>query len=47
MQNPLVRTTYCMPPVTMGIKDIESKYYVALRLSSYRDLGATMAANPA
>ncbi len=46
MQNPLVRTTYCMPPVTMGIKDVESKYYVALRLSCYRDLGATMAANP-
>ncbi|MDB5351040.1 MAG: auxin-responsive promoter-binding protein [Planctomycetota bacterium] len=46
MQNPLVRTTYCMPPVTMGIKDIESKYYTALRLSAYRDLGATMAANP-
>src|SRR4051794_31053149 len=46
MQNPLVRTTYCMPPVTMGIKDVEAKYYVALRLSAYRDLGATMAANP-
>ena len=46
MQNPLVRTTYCMPPVTMGIKDAESKYYVALRLSCHRDLGATMAANP-
>ena len=28
------------------IKDIESKYYVALRLSVYRDLGATIAANP-
>lgn len=46
MQNPLVRTTYCMPPVTMAIKDIEAKYYVALRLSIARDLGATMAANP-
>lgn len=46
MQNPLVRTTYCMPPVTMAIKDVEAKYYVALRLSAYRDLGATMAANP-
>jgi len=46
MQNRLVRTIYCMPPVTMGIKDIEAKYYVALRLSAYRDLGATMAANP-
>ena len=46
MQNRLVRTTYCMPPVTMGIKDVESKYYVALRLSAFRDVGATMAANP-
>ena len=46
MQNRLVRTTYCMPPVTMAIKDIESKYYLALRLSAFRDLGATMAANP-
>lgn len=46
MQNRLVRTTYCMPPVTMGIKDVEAKYYTALRLSAYRDLGATMAANP-
>lgn len=47
MQNPLVRTTYCMPPVTMRIKDIEAKYYTALRLSIHRDLGCIMAANPA
>ena len=33
MQNPLVRTTYCMPAVASRIKDIESKYYVALRFS--------------
>ena len=46
MQNRLVRTTYCMPPATMAIKEVEAKYYVALRLSAYRDLGATMAANP-
>ena len=46
MQNPLVRFTYCMPPSASRIKDIESKYYVALRLSVYRDLGATIAANP-
>jgi hypothetical protein len=46
MQNPLIRQTYCMPPATMGIKDIEAKYYTALRLSVYRDVGATMAANP-
>ena len=39
MQNPLVRTTYCMPAVASRIKDIESKYYIALRFSIYRDLG--------
>ncbi len=46
MQNPLVRVTYCMPPSASKIKDVESKYYLALRLSVYRDLGATIAANP-
>ena len=46
MQNPLIRFTYCMPPIAARIKDIESKYYVALRSSVYRDLGATVAANP-
>jgi hypothetical protein len=46
MQNPLIRFTYCVPPVTARIKDIESKYYVALRCSIHRDLGATIAANP-
>lgn len=46
MQNPLVRITYCMPPAASKIKDISSKYYLAMRLSAYRDLGATIAANP-
>ena len=46
MQNPLVRSTYCMPPIASRIKDIESKYYMALRLSVYRDLGTIIAANP-
>ena len=46
MQNPLVRLSYCMPLVGSRIKDIESKYYVALRHSVHRDLGATIAANP-
>jgi hypothetical protein len=46
MQNPLVRTTYCNPACASRIKDIESKYYVALRFSIYRDLGTTIAANP-
>ncbi|WP_435015292.1 GH3 auxin-responsive promoter family protein [Tundrisphaera sp. TA3] len=46
MQNPLIRITYCMPPSASKIKDVESKYYLALRLSAYRDLGATIAASP-
>jgi hypothetical protein len=46
MQNPLVRTTYCMHPTAVRIKDVESKYYIALRLSIFRDVGATIAANP-
>ena len=46
MQSPLIRVTYCMHPSAVRIKDIESKYYAALRLSVYRDLGATVAANP-
>lgn len=46
MQNPLVRLTYCMPAVGSRIKDIEAKYYVALRHSVHRPLGATIAANP-
>ena len=46
MQNPIVRFTYCMPPAASRIEDIESKYYVALRLSAHRDLGTIIAANP-
>jgi hypothetical protein len=46
MQNPLVRFTYCMPAAGSRIKDIEAKYYVALRHSVHRDLGVTIAANP-
>ena len=46
MQSPLVRITYCMPAAASRIKDVASKYYVALRLSVFRDLGATVAANP-
>jgi hypothetical protein len=46
MQNRFVRTKYCMPAIASRIKDIESKYYVALRFSIYRDLGTIIAANP-
>jgi GH3 auxin-responsive promoter len=46
MQNRFVRTKYCMPAIASRIKDIESKYYVGLRFSIYRDLGTIIAANP-
>jgi hypothetical protein len=46
MQHPLIRLNYCMPPAASRIKDVESKYYVALRLSAYRNVGALIAANP-
>ncbi len=46
MQNRFVRTSYCMPAVGSRIKDIESKYYVALRFSIHSDLGTIIAANP-
>jgi hypothetical protein len=46
MQSRLVRIKYCMPAVGSRIKDIEAKYYVALRFSLYRDLGTVIAANP-
>jgi hypothetical protein len=46
MQNRLVRTKYCMPAIASRIKDIESKYYTALRFSVYRNLGTIIAANP-
>ncbi len=46
MQSRMVRTQYCMPAVASRIKDIESKYYTALRFSIYRNLGTIIAANP-
>jgi hypothetical protein len=46
MQNRFVRTSYCMPAAGSRIKDIEAKYYLALRCSIHRDLGTVIAANP-
>ncbi len=46
MQSRLVRTVYCMHPSAARIKDVASKYYVALRLAIHRDLGTIIAANP-
>lgn len=46
MQSRMIRTTYCMPPSGSRIKDVESKYYVALRFSIAKNLGTIIAANP-
>ena len=46
MQNPWSGSPTACPRSASKIKDVESKYYLALRLSVYRDLGATIAANP-
>lgn len=47
MQSRLVRSVYCMPVCGSRIKDIEAKYYVALRFSVHLNLGTIIAANPA
>jgi hypothetical protein len=46
MQSRMIRTTYCMPPCGSRIKDVESKYYVALRFAIAKNLGTIIAANP-
>ena len=46
MLSRLVRVTYCMPEAGSRIKNVEAKYYIALRHSIHRDLGVTIAANP-
>jgi hypothetical protein len=47
MQSPLVRSVYCMPVCGSRVKDVESKYYLAMRFSVPLDLGTIIAANPA
>ncbi len=46
MQSPLIRLNYCMPAAGSRVKNVEAKYYLALRMSAYRDVGAVIAANP-
>jgi hypothetical protein len=46
MQKLVVRWMYVMPPVTAKVKDVNAKYYTALRLSLCRDLKMITAANP-
>ncbi|MCS7016839.1 MAG: GH3 auxin-responsive promoter family protein [Gemmatales bacterium] len=46
MQKRLIRWVYCMPSCTAKIRDIQAKYYVALRLSLARNLGMIISANP-
>lgn len=46
MQKRVVRWVYCLPADASRIKDTGAKYYTALRLSMYRNVGMTIAANP-
>ncbi|MDW8263907.1 MAG: GH3 auxin-responsive promoter family protein [Gemmataceae bacterium] len=46
MQKRIIRWLYCVPGPTGRIKNIASKYYVALRLSIPRKVGMIIAANP-
>jgi hypothetical protein len=46
MQKRVVRWLYCMPAITGKIKDMQAKYYTALRLSLPRNLGMITSANP-
>ncbi len=46
MQKRVVRWLYCMPAITGRIRDINAKYYVALRLSLPRSVGMITSANP-
>jgi len=46
MQKRVIRWVYCMPSCTAKIRDIQAKYYVALRLSLPRPLGLIISANP-
>lgn len=46
MQRKLVRLFYCVPASCGKIKNAAAKYYTALRLSLYRNVGLIIAANP-
>lgn len=46
MQKRVIRWVYCMPSCTAKIRDMQAKYYVALRLSLPRPLGMIISANP-
>lgn len=46
VQKLIVRKTYCLPPVSSKIKDVQAKYYLAWRLGLVRDVGIMISANP-
>jgi hypothetical protein len=46
MQNPLVRSFYCLPPIASKIPDFQSKCYLALRLGLGQRVGLIVSANP-
>lgn len=46
MQKKLIRWLYCVPACVGKVKDVNAKYYLALRLSVPRSVGMMIAANP-
>ncbi|MFO0947540.1 MAG: GH3 auxin-responsive promoter family protein [Planctomycetota bacterium] len=46
VQKLIVRKTYCLPPVSSKIRDVQAKYYLAWRLGLMRDVGIMVSANP-
>jgi hypothetical protein len=46
MQKRIVQFIYCVPACVAKVKDVTSKYYLALRLSLPRRVGMVLAANP-
>jgi hypothetical protein len=46
MQRRVVRGSYCLPPSSVKLKDIQSKYYLTWRLGLVRDVGVIVSANP-
>src|SRR5438105_3333436 len=46
MQWRIIRWLYCVPPCVGEVKDVQAKYYLALRLSLPRRVALVIAANP-
>lgn len=46
MQKRFIRWLYCVPPEVGCLKDVNAKYYLAMRLSVPKNVGLVIAANP-